>query len=273
MTPRFIIAKYVPDLSRMEPKNIGVFLWSKGEIRARFLEDDDAQFVNEPDTFQRWKKYWLNMIQGKAIRPRRGKPVSTDDPECMKALLSTQEGNYILVDAGELLEMIGKREITKATDFLFSELVATKEVKKQLEKESLESLCRDVMQKSGISIKKEYRTNYPVLCTLYGQAHRPMHFNYGLVNGSPRNLFQRVSLQKEMSVNNAVLTLRAVIDNGIVEQNHCAVLTQSTSIKSNATEKNFEWLQKICPVIDLDSTEATVSLKEIVQAAELKAGH
>ena len=33
-TPRFLIAKYAPDLRRMEPRNIGVIVWNEGTTAA-----------------------------------------------------------------------------------------------------------------------------------------------------------------------------------------------------------------------------------------------
>jgi hypothetical protein len=31
-TPRYLIANYIPDLRRMEPRNIGVVLWALGAV-------------------------------------------------------------------------------------------------------------------------------------------------------------------------------------------------------------------------------------------------
>ena len=36
-TPKYLIAKYIPDLNRMEPRNIGIVVWSPEGIEARFL--------------------------------------------------------------------------------------------------------------------------------------------------------------------------------------------------------------------------------------------
>lgn len=38
-TPRYLIAKYIPDLRRMEPRNIGVIVWSPQGVAARFAAE------------------------------------------------------------------------------------------------------------------------------------------------------------------------------------------------------------------------------------------
>ena len=112
-TTRYILAKYVPDLARMEPRNIGVIVWSKGKFCARFLDKTDigAIQVNDRDTYERWVVYWSRLVTADAIRPRRGRPVSAADPTSIDALLSTQKGNYILVDSGEMLEQLRRTEL------------------------------------------------------------------------------------------------------------------------------------------------------------------
>ena len=38
-TPRYLIAKYIPDLQRVEPQNIGVIVWAPGVAAARFAAE------------------------------------------------------------------------------------------------------------------------------------------------------------------------------------------------------------------------------------------
>ena len=118
---KFIIAKYVKDLARMEPRNIGLFVWQEGVLVSKFLET--PSFVNELDTYKRWLDFWRRRTTGDMVRPVKGKPVSKADPKCLDALLSTQKGNYILVDAGELIDEVKENEIDNVLDYLFEDLV------------------------------------------------------------------------------------------------------------------------------------------------------
>ena len=124
-TPRFLIAKYAPDLQRMEPRNIGLVLWNKGRIAARFLSMNEARFVvTEPDVYQRWIEFWSELISKDVIQAPGQKAVAKNDEQCLDAILSTQDGNYILVDAGFVPTLVPVRDTQKAADYLFGRLVA-----------------------------------------------------------------------------------------------------------------------------------------------------
>lgn len=263
MASRIILAKYAPDLSRMEPRNIGVFLWSKGAICSRFLEADDVDFVNDHKTYDRWKAYWSSLIGGNEIRPRRGKPVAINDETCVDALLSTQEGNYILVDAGEMLEAIGKREIDKATEFLFQELVAVPERASHETGVTLKSQCEKILESTGVTDREDFRKYFPVSCAIFGQK-RLIHFSYGFGNGKPHALIQRVDLTKELSVNNAAMTLHTVSDQTIVDKDRCAAFVQTGNGTSKAVQDGYEWLSRLCTLIDVDDPSAPGAVLRLV---------
>jgi hypothetical protein len=39
-TAKYFLAKYIPDMHRFEPRNIGVVIWSPSGIEARFLAEN-----------------------------------------------------------------------------------------------------------------------------------------------------------------------------------------------------------------------------------------
>jgi len=236
----------------MEPRNIGVFLWSAGKMRSRFLESDAADFVNDRKTFDRWKAYWTTLAESDAIRPKRGKPVPVKDESSVDALIGTQDGNYLLVDAGEMLEAVGRRNLSDATNFLFRELVAPPKPEHRDAGDSLKAKCDALLEMSGLNRREDFRARYPVPLALYGQKH-PVHFSFGFGSGVPESLFQRVVLSNELSVNNAAMTLHNVSDQAIVDSGRCAAIYQSSTISSASSEKALKWLERICPVIDVDA--------------------
>lgn len=271
MTPRIVLAKYVPDLGRMEPRNIGVFLWSRGELRARFLEAADATFINEQKTYARWQEFWTSMIGSESIRPRRGRPVPRKEPTCVDALISTQDGNYLLVDAGEMIEPVGKRDIAKAVDFLFKELVAPTRADAAGQTAGFKTLCDALFSQAMLTEREDYQTKFPVLCGLFGQK-RPLHFSYGFGTAKdPLAVFQRVNLSNEMSVNNAALILHEVSDQTIVPREKCAALVQESAITSKAAESGHKWLSQVCTVIDVESKDAVARLGGMVPVPQVRA--
>src|SRR5688572_27939867 len=119
---RFLVAKYAPDLNRMEPRNIGVFIWVNGAVSARFLPDTQAKFIDDQKTYLRWRTFWHDQIASDSIAPIRGPVVPKGSPAFMDALLATQEGNYIIVEGGEVLADLASAEADSAADFLFDQL-------------------------------------------------------------------------------------------------------------------------------------------------------
>ena len=138
--PRFLIAKYVPDVFRNEPRNIGVVLWSPDGIVARFAgeksdapgEVDDAQiptFVASPEAYKQWIRYWRREIGKEAIRPAAGGPSTPrGSPGWLSVLCQVGSSNFLLADGGTLTEPIPDRELSRAVEYLFENYVASAEL-------------------------------------------------------------------------------------------------------------------------------------------------
>lgn len=270
MTPRFLVAKYAPDLDRMEPRNIGVVLWSKGDMRARFLPDREAAvYVNDLPVYRRWVNFWTEAVAAESIEPRRGYPVPKKDIACLEALLTTQRGNYILSDAGELMQPLRKKEISLATDFIYREFVATKaEPTPKQDARGFAHKCQALLQEAGISLREDFRTHYPVDVDLFGVT-QPVHFSYGFGNGHPNALFQRVHLNKEESITSSLLKLHSLLYKPtVIKSDSVRVLFRRSDISSEMAEKAVLQFGNECETIDVDSdATAAKSLKRLLQQA------
>lgn len=64
---RYFVAKYIPDLIRQEPRNIGVVLWTPSGVLARFIgEDDDGrldsrrvpEWLGDATVYREWVAFW-----------------------------------------------------------------------------------------------------------------------------------------------------------------------------------------------------------------------
>jgi len=89
-TTKYLLAKYIPDLHRFEPRNIGVIVWSPLGIEARFLAEYPNRpgevdgrsipgFVTSASAYKQWVRYWRDAISGTSIRPTRlHRSVATD---------------------------------------------------------------------------------------------------------------------------------------------------------------------------------------------------
>jgi hypothetical protein len=274
MTPRFLLAKYVPDLNRMEPRNIGVILWARGEIQSRFLSAGDATFVNDPVTYEEWVTSWQATTAMKEIAPRHGAVVSKRDPSCMDAMLEHQEGNYLLVDAGELLNAIPKKEIAPAVDFLFNDLVAHDSEERVYGTSSrtgagtLSQRAAELFARTGLSKRKEYKEGYKLECPVYG-VKRHLKWSFAMVNGHPQAMYQVAKLGSEQSTNSAALMIHSATDSAILPPERVAALIQESDINSETAEEGLKVLQRLCRVIAVDSSDADTQLVSVSGAVRL----
>ncbi len=119
----YIVAKYIPDLFRMEPRNIGVIVWSPSGVDARFVAEGTAKSGeidgrNLPDfasgqgsVFKQWIQYWRTQLVKDAVYPvTGGKPVPVSDPSFLNTLMLSGHGNFVLERGGELLDDIAPHD-------------------------------------------------------------------------------------------------------------------------------------------------------------------
>lgn len=118
MAQRWLIAKYVRDLRRREPRNVGIILFSGDRVLARFLAEDPAEAekidgrairhqFGSPTNYRAWVHYWRS--------------AAGSTPEA--ALLArAQTDNYYLERGGQL--MAGPEfRAEELLDKLYSELI------------------------------------------------------------------------------------------------------------------------------------------------------
>jgi len=136
-TPRFLVAKYFPDLFRKEPRNIGVVLWSPEITLARFVgerpdtpgkvdEQEIPSFAASHEAYKQWVRYWQREIAKPVIRPATGGPlVGRTSAGYLEALRQTGPGNFLLCDGGTFGDPIPISEIRAVVDLLFAEYVGS----------------------------------------------------------------------------------------------------------------------------------------------------
>lgn len=212
--PRFLIAKYAPDLHRMEPRNFGVIAWSDGNIAARFLGESPGGKLKPPhmvardarDAYGQWIEYWRLQMSKPTLELRGGATVARGCPEFLDAIKAKSKPQFMLVEAGALLEPLPAEELTAVVDELFSSLVEPSVVpdRGQAESELLRASAADFFVKTQLAHRPDFHPNFAQVCRVHGIL-REIHFDHGVGDvGWPLAVFQRVLLLKEQSVGNAL---------------------------------------------------------------------
>ena len=134
--PRYFLAKYIPDLLRAEPRNVGVVLWSEKGIAARFLAEKPDRpgevetrhipaFVTSRPAYAQWVEFWRVELSRAEIASvsRPGIKVGRNSPDYLDILAASSRGNFVLTEGGRLLDPVGDPQ--DAADYLFERLVET----------------------------------------------------------------------------------------------------------------------------------------------------
>jgi len=255
---RYVLAKYVPDLNRMEPRNFGVFVWYRGSVACRMLSEAQVEFVNDRSTYERWVQHLSKQFRRDFLRMRGGAIVSRNDEAFIDAFRDTQAGNYLLVDGGFIAQRVRKREIEDVAEFLFGELVLPTVENRQKKRETALSSLQKLFDEAGLRdvVKKKFVVNLP----LHGVEH-PVRFTFGIGNGAPTALYQSTSIRSEASVHDAVFKLGTVIGKKLVRRDRCAAVVDSADVhaQSESALERLRFLENVAPVIDLADRESAVA--------------
>lgn len=135
----YLLAKYVPDSRRNEPRNVGVVVWSPEGMAARFLgekRDHPGEvdllavptFVRSPENYAEWVRHWRKAIEKPELYPRRGiagPPQAV--PRCSPGFLEVlKEGDrlmYYLAGGATLCRRTRREDLPHLTEILFLSLV------------------------------------------------------------------------------------------------------------------------------------------------------
>ncbi len=260
MIQRYLVAKYAPDLMRMEPRNIGVILWANGDATARFLPSDETDFIDDKELYDRWINFWNRLIEEKCIS--NGRRIALDDPAFLDAMLKTQKGNFLLFDSGRVYDEIKPSDLSAAADFLFGELVAIVSETPATATIASERLCAAsdrLMSKTRLKDRSDWQGAATVTANVKGTPQRfPFHYVIGTAD-RPKALFHRVPVARAQSVTSASFMMEYA---SVQQSRRAALIDRSTP--GDAVSSNVALLRLFATVIDVNDPDAA---DQLIQAA------
>ncbi len=268
---RFAVAKYTPDLHRMEPRNIGVVLWADGGAAvAKFMGEQDDGSLHIPaliakddrHAFKEWRTYWRHHLEAKGVRRRSGELVLRESAEFLDALREKSKEQFRLVDGGTFAETIAEKEMHDVLSELYDRIVERPEAQSfRAERAALADACKKAFEQTGISKRPDLQNNLPVPRHVHGVL-RTFTADHALGPiGQPSAVLQRVLLTRAQSIDSNVLMFDALLGGKRpMDRENCAALVHmGHDLDANGAE-GVKVLRAIVPVIDVSKSDAIAKL-------------
>lgn len=209
MKVEWLVAKYMPDLRRREPRNVGVILCVGDQVLSRFVgERPDGKIdgrvargtVEAAENYKAWVSYW-----------KRSASQLTDPTLSALDLQPRVADNYFLEFGGERLVGAELTEASALLADLYEILVEPSQPSVAL---GVAELAERVIKRAGLSaaVETNKRLDIPT-----ARASDAFFFDYAYQNGK-LNLMQRLTLVPEdkgawKDVHNAAWTFREIATN------------------------------------------------------------
>lgn len=232
---RYLVAKYISDLQRMEPKNVGIVLWASGKVSARFLGERSDNlgkvdgrtvpgFIASTAAYKQWIEFW---------RTQLGNETSSKFSEAgLNSLKDASRGNFFLVDGGLILEEINPTYLPKLTDDLFQRLVDTSSFEDPKDP-ILEQIANNWIKEFGLTRNEHFRSRYEVVCPIAPKIEERFEFSHAYTAKGIQKLYQRVPLTRSYghlrrTVHDSAWMLEKVVHHGIVRRDQAVALVYAT---------------------------------------------
>lgn len=268
MSTRFLVAKYVSDTKRMEPRNIGVVVWNNGCVIGRFLGDDSPipryLKVRNKTTYRKWLVAWKSQISKPVLEYAHGQTAQKSTPEFMDALQEWSKGNYLLVDGGIVAERVENRETEELTQYLFRQLVEAEEAieKKEHEYARLRTGVSRLVKSVGVSSLPEWKEAQPQWYRAFGVL-RSFDPDYTLGPlEKPYSIYNRVLLGDTKTFEIAAFHLGSFKESRNYPESRIAAFVVAPDNPTQQQKDNRDLLGHIATVIDITDETSARSLLE-----------
>jgi hypothetical protein len=269
-SPRYLVAKYISDLQRMEPRNIGVIAWVPGKASARFLAEKPGApgeidgrsvppFVTSTAAYKQWVDFWRNELTGKAVPRRRSQGWFED-------LKGTSSGNFCLVDGGFILDGIDEDHLLQLTNDLFYRLVDPGPSDEPRDP-ALDKVADGLIKKLRLTENSAFHSRFQIPCEVAPKVVERFEFSHAYKNGILKRLYQRVPLARRRTplrrtIHDSAWMFEKVVQQGIISRDQAVALVFATDEQRRDPEVSwsFDVLNSVARVANLaDSTQAVAA--------------
>lgn len=270
MNTDYLLAKFAPDLKRMEPRNIGVIAWSKGRLSAKFIGDNEAIpkriGVRDKSNYQDWIDSWKRQLNKPELELDNGELIHPSSARYLDSLLEWGEGNFMLVCGGSAVFEKGT-SLNHAASELFSQLVEIPS-KTDSEKNILTKAATMAIEVSEINKEVGYQPNFPSWYKPLGLT-REISFDYGIGPIElPKTIYQRIYLNNQPAFERTVNHLHWFIKSRKFNKKFCGAMVMKPEEETPQIRDNMQMLEKVSEVIPMnDINVAAGKLREMADSA------
>lgn len=284
-TARYLVAKYVPDIYRNEPVNIGVLTWIDGRVCSRFLgQKNDGTIdgraagisgrIKSAQNYKQWIESWVTRLQGSHLQTREHGVVKSDSSEFLTALATYGGGNYLLESGGEIMDEPSPDEVSSVTDYLFNTLVGIPDEKEHYK--SPDEVRDELLKEAEVLFDDRIKLNRRVPLQLRGRDFNP-EFSLYIGNGNPDMLGQMVPLTSQgktaqNSARAAELLFLQVLNADVLPQEKCIafVYTREDEESTDLILESLSELSSVATIFDItrDRKSAVKLISQLVKESK-----
>ena len=251
---QWLVAKYMEDLRRREPRNVGVVLFVEGQVHQRFVgqrEDGSidgrrAKFPSSLATYKAWVDYWLRTLDE-----------SGEDSLDRGLLEQSTDQNYFLEIGGRTMADRSDADPTTLLDELYRQLV--EEPPQPDETQPVGTIAKRLFAQLGIA--NDVKQNVEVKTTIRDKVD-VVTFDYEYINGA-RHLMRNVRFTPTWTqLHAAVWSFEAAHKADSASQ-----FVAFARPEEATDERQFELLERFAHVVDVDAESAAENLGEVLHVA------
>jgi hypothetical protein len=276
VSPQFLVAKYVPDIQRLEPRNIGIIVWGGGFTAARFLGEKDGKLrvplmieKDSHDAYRQWVQYWRYQLLAKSIRTDAGVVVEKGSDQFLGALQEKSKDFFRLVNGGGLMDRIPVAALDDFASELFQKLVEPPRSASNSKSEAVElqAATKRLFAESGIS---GLQHDLPVPRHVHGVLRQ---FSVDVAIGPiayPKAVFKKVLLTKNQSIDSSAFMFESLVNDSAhpIPKENCAALVNGSHAVDEEARSGVAMLKEIATVIDVSEKWAKDRILEIAARTE-----
>ena len=269
----YLIVKYVDDLNRNEPKNVGIVAYDGSDAVVRFdgeKEDGGIDLrrvryrITGSHAYGQWVDYWRTALYEPWKIEKRLKGLPAGDPQVIRSLIASSGDQFFVEEGGEIIHDADHLSLDAMGDDLFRRLVHEPEPPAPT---SLKDKSESALARAGAPLAdpERFQKQFAVTVSGPGGEQIPDEISYRVKNGSWHYLQEVPFIPDRPRSNKREVFKSVYVFQNVPElREGGAILYDSSDVSASGDEQLLHVLGDLGTLIDVDAPE---------DAAETLASH